>query len=371
MAADLGTTLCGVRLKSPFVLASGPLSYDGRALIAASEAGAGAVVTKTISRVKADNPMPHMARAAANTLINCEEWSDLEASAWIDREIAVAKAGGAVVIASVGLAPDDVRELAGPVAGAGPDLVEVVSYTESSIVDMVREAKKRVKVPLLAKVSPNWPTVVKTAVACVEAGADGITATDSLGPVLRIDVATARPFLGGPNGYGWLSGAAIKPIALRIVSEIARAVKVPIVGTGGVVRGEDALEMLMVGATAVGVCSTAILQGTKSFGRLGRELAGLLDRYGYGGPAAASGVALPNLTDRKNRERLAFEFAAGACNGCRLCVEVCPYGARTLGDSEKGRQMHLDTDQCRHCSLCATVCATGALGVAGGVRNKR
>ncbi len=365
--ATLETTLCGVRLKSPFVLSSGPLSYDGRALVAASEAGAGAVVTKTISRVKADNPMPHMARAAQHTLINCEEWSDLEAADWIEREIAVAREGGAVVIASVGLSPEAVRELVGGVAAAGPHFVEVVSYTEEAIVPMVREARKRVKMPLLAKMSPNWPTVVKTAVECVKAGADGITATDSFGPVLRIDVATARPLMGGPFGYGWLSGAAIKPIVLRIVSEIASAVEVPIVGTGGVVRGEDALEMLMAGATGVGVCSTPILQGLGSFGRLNRELAEALDRYGYNSPAAASGAALPNLVDIKRKDALTFDYCADECNECRLCVDLCPYGARHL----EGKEMTLDAGRCRYCGLCASVCPTGALGIAGGLRNRR
>ncbi len=366
--ADLGITLCGVRLKTPFVLASGPLSHDGRALAAACQAGAGAAVTKTISRVKADNPMPHMVRAAQNTLINCEEWSDLEAIDWIEREIGVAKEAGAVVIASVGLAPDDVKELAARVWAAGPDLVEVVSYTEGSIVPMVKEARRLGKGPLLAKVSPNWPTVVKTAVECVKAGADGITATDSFGPVLRIDVATAKPLLGGPYGYGWLSGQAIKPIVIRIVSEIARAVDVPIVGTGGVVRGEDALEMLMAGATAVGLASTPILQGLKSFGRLGRELGELLGRYGYANPASARGIALPNLVEGKRKERLVFDFEPEVCTECRLCVDLCPYGARRL---EGGKKMLLDDSRCRHCSLCASVCATGALGVSGGLRNRR
>ena len=266
------------------------------------------------------------------------------------------------------MAPQDVLELVGKVAAAGAHIVEVVSYTEEAMVPMVREARKLVKVPLLAKVSPNWPGVVRTAAECVKAGADGITATDSFGPVLRIDVATARPMLGGPFGYGWLSGAAIKPITLRIVSEIARTVDVPIVGTGGVARGEDALEMLMVGATAVGVCSLPILTGLKAFGRLGRELSQALDKYGYASPAAARGVALPNLADRESKDRLTFEYVPQDCNDCRLCVDLCPYDARSLGE---GRAMGLDENICRHCSLCASVCPTGALGVRGGLRNRR
>lgn len=365
--ANLATTLCGIELKSPYVLASGPLSYDGRAMVAASEAGAGAVVTKTISLVKADNPMPHMVRTAQNTLINCEQWSDLEASAWIDREIAIARDGGVVVIASVGLSPKDVAELAGKIGAAGPHLLEVVSYTEEAMVPMVREARKAVKVPILAKLSPNWPGVIKTAVACLKAGADGITAADSFGPVLRIDVATAKPLLGGSFGYGWLSGAAIRPITLRIIAEVARAADAPIVGTGGVARGEDALEMLMVGATAVGVCSAPILGGLKTFARLNSELNRTLDTFGYASPAAARGVALPNLVDKEEKGRLVFEHSPELCKQCRMCVNVCPYGARTLAD----KQMGLDPEQCRYCSLCASVCPTGALGVTGGLRNRR
>jgi dihydroorotate dehydrogenase (fumarate) len=357
--ADLSTTLWGLELTSPLVLASGPLSHDGRALVAASRAGAGAVVTKTIALTPAQNPAPHLLRVGTNTLLNCEQWSDRPYRDWVEREIGVARDGGAVVIASLGLGPDDVRALAGPVAAAGAHAVELVSYSQAAMVPMVREARRRLQLPVLAKVSPNWPEVAATAAACVAAGADGITATDSFGPVLRVDVRTARPLLGSADGYGWLSGAAIKPLVLRVVSEIARAVTVPIIGTGGVTTGEDALELLMVGATAVGVCSLPLLQGLGSLARLNRELAAALERYGYDTPRAARGVALPHLGEPGRR--LSFQFASAACSTCRRCEHVCPYRARVLSDTE----MILDSAQCRNCGLCVSVCPTGALSYRG------
>ncbi|MCL5046836.1 MAG: 4Fe-4S binding protein [Actinobacteria bacterium] len=355
--ARLETRLCGVELKSPFVLGSGPLSYSGEALVRASNAGAGAVVTKTIRLKPADNPFPHMVANGNNSLINCEKWADLSAEQWIQKEIPFAKKHGAVVVGSVGHTPEEAIALVADVARAGADLIELVSYREEDMVPMVQEARKRVEVPILAKLSPNGSRVVETAGDCLKAGANGITAIDSYGPVLRIDIATARPLLGNVDGFGWLSGAAIKPIALRYVAEIARDYRAEIVGLGGVVKAEDALEMLMAGASAVGVCSAAILRGPGLFAELVRGLDALMEKYGYASVGEVSGKALPNLWPEEQFEELVFYFDPAKCNECMQCVKLCPYQARTLAD----KQMGLDESECRRCGFCVSVCKRGAL----------
>lgn len=358
----LETTLCGIQLKNPLVLSSGPLSHSGKALVAAYKAGTGAVVTKTIRLEKAVNPMPHMVKAAPGSLLNCELWSDITAEEWIEKEIPYAKEHGVVVIGSIGHTRAEVAELVEPVAKAGAQIIELVSYNEASLVPMVEEAKRRVNVPILAKLSPNWPELARVAGRCLAAGASGITAIDSLGPTLRIDISTGRPMLGGARGFGWLSGTAIKPLALRIVAEIAMEHQVDIVGVGGVGKAEDALEMLMVGATAVGICSAAILSGLQVFDRINKRLAALLSKANLSSPAQASRFSLRYLPEADRLERLEFYYDPWRCTDCMRCVELCPYGARSLAD----RRMSLGEDLCRYCGYCVSICATGALRYADG-----
>lgn len=355
--ADLTTTLCGIKLKNPFILSSGPLSYSGQALIRAFRAGAGAVVTKTISLVAARNPRPHMIQSAGGVLLNAEKWSDLTAEAWIENEIPLAKAAGVTVIGSIGLGPRDAAELTRAVSQSGVDLIELVSYDQEALVPMVREARPRTDKPILAKVSANWSDLLSVVQGALAAGANGITAIDSIGPGLRLDVKTGRPLLGGPYGYGWVSGTAIKPLALRVVADIALRHQVDIVGVGGISKGEDALEMLMAGATAVGLTTAAILRGVDLFGKLTGELSSLLDRGGFASVAAAARFSLPWLKETEDQRPLHFSYDPDRCTDCQRCAEVCPYQARQV----KKPQMLLDIDLCRQCGLCVSVCPTAAL----------
>ena len=129
------------------------------------------------------------------------------------------------------------------------------------MVEAIRAAKAALDVPVFVKLSPLGREMVRAAEQAEAAGADGIVAINSFGPVLAIDPDTRLPLLGGSDGYGWLSGPAIKPLALRCVRDIARAVRVPVIGVGGVSHGIDAVEMLMAGASAVQVCTAAIMHG--------------------------------------------------------------------------------------------------------------
>lgn len=348
---DLTTSLCGLTLRTPLVLASGPLSSDGDALARAHRAGAGAVVTKTIGLHAAVNPVPHIARTAGG-LLNTERWSDLSAERWIEREIPQACRSGAVVVASVGLTSDDVRTLARPLVEAGAAALEVVSYDGAEIASMVEEAAGRVSVPVFAKVSANWPDGVRVARACLAHGAAAITAIDSVGPALRFDLTSRRPLLGG---HGWISGRPILPIALRVVADIARATGCTIIGTGGVEKADDAVEMLYAGATAVGICTAPLLHGISWFGDLSRDLAARLQGLGFGGPADATGAGLPALADEPStQEGWDFVLARAACTDCRACVRACPYGARS------GAEAFVRAN-CRGCGLCVAACPTGAL----------
>ncbi len=350
--------LCGVELKSPFIIGSGPLSYGAEGIIRLSEAGAGAVVTKTIRLNACINPVPHIAKSSGNTLINCEKWSDLPPEKWIDEEIPKAKKAGAVVIASLGHTVEETSALIEKVAGAGADMIELVSYSGKDMLPMVKDAKRRVGIPVFVKLSPNWTDYLAVAGECAAAGADGFTAFDSIGPVLRIDIRTGRPFMGGSEGNGWLSGEGIRPMILQKVAELRREYNGPVIGLGGVFSAEDAVEMLMAGADFIGICSVLILKGANYLKRLTADFKGLTKKLGYNSLAEITSLSHKYLYPGDITGKLEFSFYRELCNGCGSCERVCSYEARTIS---RERDMSFYEEKCRYCGACCSLCNTGAL----------
>ncbi len=351
------TTLCGIALQSPFILGSGPLSYSGEGMIRAYAAGAGAVVTKTIRDEAAINPVPHMDLSTPGSMINSEKWSDYQPERWIEQEIPKAKAAGVVVIASIGHTAEEVEHWVAAADRAGADMIELVSYEQQTLIPMIEMARRCTGKPIIAKLSPNWPDPVSCAKAAEQAGADALTAMDSLGPVLKIDIETARPALGGPGGTGWLSGAAIKPLVIRYVAEIARVVSIPIIGLGGVIQADDAVEMMMAGAQAVGICTAALLKGVDYIGVLDRKTDRRMKDLGYERYEDLCGAVRAALGEIEETAVLSFSFEPDLCTNCRRCVNLCPYGSRSLRDAI----MQVDSSTCRQCGLCVAACPTGAL----------
>lgn len=358
--ADIRTTLCGIEIDSPFVLASGPVGFSAEGLIAAANAGCGAVTTKTISYNGVVNTTRHMVTPGSNMLINNEGGSDMTLDYWL-KEIPMAKAGGVkCLIASVGgIDVDACIDIGRQVAAAGADILEVVVdyHNPGSLVSTIREIKAALDLPILVKVNANWKNTTEMAELCAEAGADGVTAIDSMGPTLRLNLATGRPLLGG-KAYGYLTGAPILPFSLRIVNEIASGSKekLELVGTGGVMSGRDALEMLLAGGTCVGICTYPIIMGVDKIAKLCSELSAEMDKYGYKCIADASRKAVP-LDKLPEKSVADFTFDAAKCNNCGRCVTVCAYRARTL---DEGRNT-VDASLCRICGLCVSACPTKAI----------
>ncbi|RKX72952.1 MAG: dihydroorotate dehydrogenase [Spirochaetes bacterium] len=354
---SLETYLFGIKLQSPFILGSGPLSYGAKGLIRAHKAGVGAVVTKTIRDNPAVNPFPHMAVSGRDSMINAEEWSDISGSDWVRKEIPEAKNAGVIVIASVGHTPVEVEHWVGKVDKAGADIIELVSYERDTILPMLKRAKELTDKPVLVKISPNWVDSVGIALDALETGADGITDIDSIGPVLRIDINTGKPLVGGGHGFGWLTGSAIKPIALRYVAEISSATDKPVIGLGGVSKAEDAVEMLMAGAQAVGICTAVIVKGVEYLEKLNKRLEKLIEDLGYLNPGELSGLSHKYLNPVANSKKFSFIYDGETCTECMACVRACSYEARDL----KNKVMSLDTELCRYCGLCFSVCPNGSL----------
>ncbi len=322
--SDISTTLCGIKLRTPYILTSGPLSYAAEGLIRAHQAGCGAVVTKTIRIGRAINPVHHIGKLGENTLINCEKWADSDRLVWYEREIPMTKAAGAVVIGSVGHTPQEARAIVEDVEKAGADIIELVSYAEETLLPMLEFTRAHVKIPIICKLSANWPDPVSTAMKCLERGADGICAVDSIGPTLKIDIEKARPEMMGAGGYGWMSGEAIRPISMRINSEIAR--KAPgfknLYGSGGCMSAHDAAEFLMAGCSGVGVCTVGILRDVEYVEQMCYDLSKLLKKLGYVGIEDVRGAALGNFPQKDVVTKLAFSYKPFSAP----CQEACPAG---------------------------------------------
>jgi len=290
---DLSVNLCGVQLPGPLVLASGILGTEAELLARVARAGAGAVTAKSCSlEPRAGHPNPSVL-AWEHGLINAVGLANPGVEAEVG-ELACAKAllrpTGAALIASIFAdTVEHFAEVAARITAARPDLVEVniscpnvhdefgtpFSADPAAAADVTAAVKQAVAgaAPLLVKLSPNVADIRAIARAVQRAGADGITAVNTLTGML-IDLHARRPLLA--NRTGGLSGPAIRPLAVRCVYEVYQAVDLPIVGTGGVTCGRDALEMILAGATAVGIGSAVYQGGPEVFAQINAEIEALM-----------------------------------------------------------------------------------------------
>ena len=294
---DLAVSLCGVRLRNPLVLASGILGTEAELLTRVARAGAGAVTAKSCSlQPRAGHPNPSVL-AWEHGLINAVGLANPGVEAEVEelvRAKGLLRPVGSALIASVFAdTVEHFAQVAAQVAQARPDLIEVniscpnvhdefgtpFSADPGAAAEVTAAVKDAVAgtAPVLVKLSPNVTDIRAIARAVQAAGADGITAINTLTGMV-IDIQARRPVLA--NRTGGLSGPAIRPLAVRCVYEIYQAVDLPIVGTGGVTCGRDAVELIMAGATAVGIGSAVYDEGPEVFRRIGAEMEALMAGLG-------------------------------------------------------------------------------------------
>lgn len=353
--ADLTTRLFGLTLAHPVMPAAGPPVRDGAALLACAKGGASALVTKTISVAAANVPMPNMADFKTYFL-NTELWSELSPEQWLEKEYLIAQEAGLPMIIGLGYTADEIAQLA-PKVKPFADAIELsthyISDDPKPMQDAIRAAKEGAGVPVLVKMSP-FRDAQTAALAAQEAGADGIVAVNSFGPAFGVDIEHGGKLWMGGKGYGWMSGPALKPIALRMVYDIARAVSIPVLGVGGISTGADVVEFLMAGASAVQVCTAAITKGPGIFGKIAQQLDRWLDQHGYASVAAIQGLALKQPVPAMQQPPT---LLVERCTGCGLCVTSCVYGALYLEE----KKIHIHPERCEKCGLCISRCPVDAL----------
>jgi dihydroorotate dehydrogenase (NAD+) catalytic subunit len=285
---SLAIEITGLKLENPIILAAGVLGTTGSSLKRMADFGAGAVVTKSIgSEPKEGHPNPTMVKLDCGFL-NAMGLPNPSYKDFLD-ELAVAKLGGIPVIASVfGAHPDEFAEIInglpgadayelnvscphasgyGAVVGTGPVLVE----------EITRAAKNTTKAPVWVKLTPNVTDIIEIGVAAQKGGADAVVAINTVRG-MAVDIYSGYPILG--NIYGGLSGQAIRPVAVKCVYDLYKALEIPIIGVGGVGSWQDVVEMMMAGASAVQIGS-AVYNDINIFNLICADLSTYLSDSNY------------------------------------------------------------------------------------------
>jgi len=305
---DLSVELPGLRLRNPVMLAAGILGLTAATLKRAYEAGAGAVVTKSIGpEPRAGFSTPILVELECG-LLNAVGLSNPGAEHFA-RELQALRAEGVPVVASAfAFRAEDYARVAAKLAEAGALALELnvscphvsgvreIGSRPELVEAVVRAVKDEVPdKPVFVKLSPNVADIAAIGLAAERAGADGVVAINTV-RALAIDVELRRPVLAA--GFGGLSGPAIKPIAVRAVAELYTALDVPVIGCGGVMGWRDAAELILAGASAVQVGSAIYYRGLGVFRAITSGLTAYMERMGYSRVADMVGDGLKGLAGR-------------------------------------------------------------------------
>jgi dihydroorotate dehydrogenase subfamily 1 len=345
MKTDLGIDVNGIHFENPFLLGSGPPGTNARVIAKSFDLGWGGVVCKTFSldASKVINTAPRYAKYKSREsgevvgFENIELISDRPFETWLDelRQLKQ-KYPRRVLVASI---MEEYRreawhEIVEKVQATGVDAFELnlscphglperrMGMAMGENPDLVREVVGWVKevstIPVWAKMTPNVGNPALSAQAAVEAGADGLSAINTILSIVGVNLETLRPqpTVEGYTVPGGYSGQAVRPIALRQVMEIARACPgVPISGMGGIETGWDAAQFLLLGSHTVQVCTGAMLRGYEIIAELTDELGRFMGEHDFTSLTDFIGKSLPYFSthaDLVERQRAARDEKAAA-----------------------------------------------------------
>jgi len=294
MANRLAVEIAGLKLPNPTMLAAGILGLTSASLREAIENGAGAVVTKSVGlKPREGYPNPTVVQVSCG-LLNAMGLPNPGVHDFVAeiREVKQFRVEVPIIVSVYGFSAEEFAEVARIAEKAGADALELnvscphvektgseIGQSPSLVAEVVEKVKSATKKPIFLKLTPNVADIVEVAKKGVEAGADVITAVNTL-RAMKIDVETAQPVLA--NKMGGLSGPAMKPAAVRCVYEIYEAVDVPIIGCGGVATWQDAVEFMLAGASAVQIGTAIASEGLGVFKSVTKGIDSYLRRRGYG-----------------------------------------------------------------------------------------
>ncbi len=285
----LAVSICGIPLANPVIAASGTFGYGLEFQDLVNLRALGGIVVKGLSKDPIEgNPAPRLWEAEQG-MINSVGLQNIGVRAFVREKLPALRSVGTPVFANVfGYAAEDyvevVRVLEDAEGLAGYELNVSCPNTKhggiffsndaDALSGLVASVKVIARRPVIVKLSPNVARIEPLALAAEQSGADAVSLVNTF-ISLAVDARTRKPRIGA--GFGGLSGPAIKPIALRMVYQAAKAVRIPVIGMGGIASGEDAAEFLIAGATAVEV-GTATFWDPAAPRRIAQELAAFLAR---------------------------------------------------------------------------------------------
>ncbi len=288
----LEVEVAGLKFRNPVLLAAGILGMTAESLIRVAEAGAGGLVTKSIGlKPRKGYPNPTVVQVSCG-LINAMGLPNPGIKTFSEEIREVKRRVKVPLIVSVyGYSAEEFAETAELAVKAGADAVELnvscphvegtggeIGQNPELLKEVVSKVKRRISKPIFVKLSPNVTDIAQLAETAVKAGADAITAINTV-RAMKIDIKTGRPILA--NRIGGLSGPAIKPIAVRCIYEIYERVRVPIFGCGGILNWRDAIELILAGASAVQIGTAIAVKDLEVFRTIPKGIEKYIRRKGF------------------------------------------------------------------------------------------
>lgn len=392
MGADISIEFCGVKFPNPFVLAAAPPTDNPDMIRRAFDAGWGGAIIKTLSvetqPVSLVYPMMVGLSHRGQPLLGLENIdliSEHHVDEWLPEITKIKKEyPDKILIASImGAKKEDWQELVGKLEEAGADMIECSFSCPHGMPEKgmgstigqnpeltlrtakwVKEAAK--KVPVIIKLTPNVTDITGSAQAVKDSGCDAVCAINTVKGLLGYDLDTWVPLpdVGGKSTFGGFSGPAIKPIALKCVTEIAKKVDIPITAVGGLWDWRDSVEFFLSGATTVQFCTSVMAQGYRIIDDLCEGLSNYLESKNLSGLHELIGKGLPNVISHEelSRENKVYSYInQDLCIKCDVCHIACQDGGHQAIDRSEDRTVKTNTDNCVGCGFCPTVCPTSAI----------
>ncbi|MBN2545337.1 MAG: dihydroorotate dehydrogenase [Spirochaetes bacterium] len=270
-----------LKFKRNGVLASGIMGLTGWSMVKVARCGAGGITTKSISKNIREGHKTPIIQVYKAGLINAVGLSSTGV-ANSNKELKIIKNNSdAVIIASIfGSTPKEFAETAEMLDNESYDAIEAniscpnvesefgqpFAASSESAAKVTKEVRKATKKPLIVKLSPNFNNIGEIAKKVESEGADGITAINSVGPGMLIDINTFQPKIS--NKIGGVTGPGIFPIAVRCVYDIYKSVKIPIIGVGGIISEEDAIQIILAGASLYSIGTGILYEGLEIFSKI-------------------------------------------------------------------------------------------------------
>ena len=389
---DLSITFLGVKFPNPFCLSSSPVGNDYDMCKKAYDTGWGGIVFKTIGPksyvINEVSPRFDMLQKEAEPFVgfkNMEQIAEhsLEENLADIRRLKKEYPHKVLIASIMGNDEETWEDLARKVEEAGADMIEMnlscpqmTSHAMGSDVGSNPElckkycqaVKRGSKLPMMAKMTPNITDMVPVAKACLEGGADGIAAINTIKSICNIDLdkKIGMPIVNGKSSISGYSGKAVKPVALRFIQQMRTAIpNLEVSGIGGIETWEDAAEFILVGAKTLQV-TTAIMQyGYRIVEDLCNGLMHYMEEQKVDSLEQLVGKANKNIipAEELDRDYIVYpEIDHDKCVGCGRCYISCYDGAHQAMEwDEEKRRPNCNHDKCVGCLLCGHVCPVGAI----------